>query len=380
MTKQTPNSPLDVVTALMQERVKFESWLAALDARRESTPQNVYDRVRADYETRLAGVIRELKEHAAALEEQAEKYTTRLAELAEKEQERRDARAEAELRAHVGELSEADWNATAGEADEALAAIAAEQAVVGADLNRVHELLGAATAPPATHSASPAEASPAVADSATDDDAAVDRASGPTESGAPSGSAADRKTPEQSKFDELAFLQSVVSPLAKGTPVNGRAVAKAAESAAQTAKAPPLREGPPPRRGSGPHEGRSAPRPSGPHEEPPPARASSPDITQAASDTMGEELSERAGRPSQEHEFIREDQEDAAAGLVGRAREPERPNDRPYAANVTGNNPIVLRPSGAVEQPKTLKCVECGAMNYPTEWYCERCGAELASL
>ncbi len=27
---------------------------------------------------------------------------------------------------------------------------------------------------------------------------------------------------------------------------------------------------------------------------------------------------------------------------------------------------------------KTLKCGECGAMNRPTEWYCESCGAELA--
>jgi hypothetical protein len=30
--------------------------------------------------------------------------------------------------------------------------------------------------------------------------------------------------------------------------------------------------------------------------------------------------------------------------------------------------------------PKTLKCGECGTMNRPTEWYCERCGAELAAL
>src|ERR1041385_5680099 len=29
---------------------------------------------------------------------------------------------------------------------------------------------------------------------------------------------------------------------------------------------------------------------------------------------------------------------------------------------------------------KTLKCGECGSMNRPTEWYCERCGAELAAL
>lgn len=32
------------------------------------------------------------------------------------------------------------------------------------------------------------------------------------------------------------------------------------------------------------------------------------------------------------------------------------------------------------EVRKTLKCVECGVMNRPTEWYCESCGAELAAV
>ncbi len=36
------------------------------------------------------------------------------------------------------------------------------------------------------------------------------------------------------------------------------------------------------------------------------------------------------------------------------------------------------RPSQTVA--KTLKCGECGALNRPTEWYCERCGAELAAV
>jgi hypothetical protein len=36
------------------------------------------------------------------------------------------------------------------------------------------------------------------------------------------------------------------------------------------------------------------------------------------------------------------------------------------------------RPS--VMNQRTLKCAECGAMNLPTEWYCDRCGAELATL
>jgi hypothetical protein len=42
--------------------------------------------------------------------------------------------------------------------------------------------------------------------------------------------------------------------------------------------------------------------------------------------------------------------------------------------------PLTIRSSGATEQPKTLKCAECGSMNYPSEWYCERCGAELAAI
>ena len=74
-------------------------------------------------------------------------------------------------------------------------------------------------------------------------------------------------------------------------------------------------------------------------------------------------------------------------GIVNLANDPgtmlERPDARsagsPLAMNVSGNNPIVIKDK-TTEAAKTLKCAECGAMNYPTEWYCERCGAELASL
>jgi hypothetical protein len=51
----------------------------------------------------------------------------------------------------------------------------------------------------------------------------------------------------------------------------------------------------------------------------------------------------------------------------------------PMAANISGNNPIVLKDK-SLDGAKTLKCADCGSMNYPTEWYCEKCGAELASL
>ncbi len=36
--------------------------------------------------------------------------------------------------------------------------------------------------------------------------------------------------------------------------------------------------------------------------------------------------------------------------------------------------------AGPVDAAKTLRCAECNTMNYATEWYCERCGGELAVL
>src|SRR5690606_14356265 len=39
-----------------------------------------------------------------------------------------------------------------------------------------------------------------------------------------------------------------------------------------------------------------------------------------------------------------------------------------------------VRASAATDQQKTLRCTDCGTMNLPTEWYCERCGGELAAF
>ncbi|MDQ3518340.1 MAG: hypothetical protein M3466_08035 [Gemmatimonadota bacterium] len=49
------------------------------------------------------------------------------------------------------------------------------------------------------------------------------------------------------------------------------------------------------------------------------------------------------------------------------------------SGRMTGSVPAFLK-DVPNEQVKTLKCQECATMNYPTEWYCERCGAELAAL
>ncbi len=58
------------------------------------------------------------------------------------------------------------------------------------------------------------------------------------------------------------------------------------------------------------------------------------------------------------------------------------PSPGPSAAIATPPSvPQTGRPNDPrSEQHKTLKCPECGAANYPTEWYCERCGGELATM
>jgi hypothetical protein len=55
----------------------------------------------------------------------------------------------------------------------------------------------------------------------------------------------------------------------------------------------------------------------------------------------------------------------------------------PVRAATPAPAPIVPDPAGAngdEEAAKTLRCNDCGAMNLPTEWYCAKCGAELAAV
>lgn len=62
--------------------------------------------------------------------------------------------------------------------------------------------------------------------------------------------------------------------------------------------------------------------------------------------------------------------------------------DRAGGSRVTTSSEAAVSPaetpartaSAPSDAAKTLRCSECGTMNYPTEWYCERCGGELAVL
>ena len=76
-----------------------------------------------------------------------------------------------------------------------------------------------------------------------------------------------------------------------------------------------------------------------------------------------------------ELDFLKSVTEDESTGPATGGMAAAAPESAPDVATSSAESAITGQP-----QAKTLKCGECGELNRPTEWYCERCGAELASL
>jgi hypothetical protein len=334
-------SAISAVSALMDERRRYESWIEALDKKRESTPDHVFTRVQADYHSRLNAVVEKLASHADDLRKEITALTSRLSSIREDHQRATDERAEAELRAHVGELSSEDWDRMASASDKTLSELSGQASDVEKELGRTRELLADAERP------TPA---PAAA-----------------------------RIPE---------------PVAAAKPVEEPprvATSDAAEAGAHVPAAPRAPEVPPAPVSQPPVAAPPAPRPSAP-------------VAQQASGNGFDELSflrsvvDTPAVPATEPPP--HDEPDEASKLDSFKR-----RSREEAVHNTGDQPLIMRSSGeelshpsplvyqrtpgsaldpvkdpAIEGAKTLRCGECGALNYPTEWYCERCGAELASL
>src|SRR5581483_7256240 len=88
---------------------KYEGWLAQLETRREAAPAHVFQLVRDDYARRLDAVGAKLAAETGAIEELVRDLAQRLADEQRAVAAKSDERAEAELRASVGEYSEKEW-------------------------------------------------------------------------------------------------------------------------------------------------------------------------------------------------------------------------------------------------------------------------------
>jgi hypothetical protein len=297
------SSPLDAVSRLVEERGKYEQWLDELEQKKDATPPKVFDRVRQDYLTRLQAVVDQLRDQTATLQEQAANLVAKLRELEANEQEITDELAETELRANVGEITEAEWEATKRKAAREVAKIKEQQETVADDLIRIRDVLS---------------------DEPVEDE----------EEEAPRTSA---------DFDELEFLKSVVGP-SGGTPASTPKIPSSAPPSRDMSVTAPRRT----------PQGNAAARST-------PSEGSSP-----------QPRATPAGAPATPAP--------AAASKAAQPAAPAAPAETKKPASDTPDNALGLRSSDVAEQPKTLKCNECGTMNYASEWYCERCGGELAQI
>jgi hypothetical protein len=287
------------IEVLLAERRKYEQWLAQLDARKDSTPSHVFVKVHRDYSARLGEAQQKLSSESGAVHALATELEESLAKLERQIAERTDERAEAELRASVGEFAGKEWDKLRGKLDGAIADLSGEREGIQRELDTLRALLSEVEPP-------------AVGEPKRD-------------------------------VDDIAFLRSV---LGRSTPYSSTP-APIAEAATAPTPAPE-----PPAEAEAPRASTSA-------------RASS--VTTARPSTSA------AAAPARQ----------SAPELFAT---PEIPEGPPGPRGTDDERPS--RPSGTFghatprssEAVKSLKCQECGTLNYPTEWYCERCGGELAAF
>ena len=284
MSEKEPVS-LDALNGLLKERQRYEEWLAALEAKRATTSESVYERVHADYEIRLRDVSTKLAERAGELRETIDSLSARLEELSRQETQQREARQEAELRAAVGEYTQKQWKEIGGAWDNELARLTKDKNSVEAQVNELTRIFTLTMkergqAPPVV-----AGQGPQAGTSSTPISPVVPRPAVP--------------------------VPPTLNPPSRASQPSPAAQVPAGQAGSGSSPRTPFDQFPVlrPQGGSAPAPGQTT------------AIATPPKVPQ-----------------------------------TGRANDPRS------------------------EQHKTLKCPECGAANYPTEWYCERCGGELATM
>jgi hypothetical protein len=356
---------LEALEALLAEKRKHEGYLAKLEERRAGTPEHVFARLRDEYLTKLMDAQVRAAAEAEHLADGLEEDASAVREAEEKLAALHEEKVEGELRAAVGEYDPKDWQKklTALNASISLAEKERDSRLVAYE--RARSSLAEARGDDPSLGAPPPMATPPKTRPTT----AI--AGGPN-------------------FDELAFLHSVVgrqSPAGLPAPVlEGR-----------SAPLPEPRSVRPPEPSSAPSpEARPAPLPEPSSAAPPDFQSAPTPETRSAPDrdvvlapspspapAPAPELPLVTSMPSPEPEPVAEPAPTPAPAPPAHpaAAAPPEPAVAPEEEDDDETPNPLGRPTPRTSKAiKTLKCAECGSMNYPTEWYCERCGGELAAL
>lgn len=357
MSKSTPET--NPIERLLKDRAQFVSWLTRLNSADgvPTVPEAVRSRVRADYERRLEAVLNELRGHTSSLEEQVSGLTARANELAAKESELKEQLSEAEVRHVVGEYDDGKWDGIRAELTKVILALREELTQTGNEVLRLNDVLGTIRAPVLPEPVVPEAPPPAPAAPAPP----------PVTASAPrpalTNSAPRPAVPEMTPLaPEAPEASEPARPAASGTELPFRAM---------TPKVVPNK----------------------------------PATSAPKADTPGRTLWFPSGKPTEqgggkldELAFLKSvTGEEGASASAAPAPPPPAPVPPPPAPapkpRISGGftKPATIEPAPEPKPQlqdkdrssggqKTLKCGECGTLNRPTEWYCERCGAELAAL
>ena len=382
----------EAVRALVAERQRFDDWLAALVAKREATPERVFERVSADYSGRRRDVVGQLASHVDALMALESAQDAQRAELEQRIGVLEDQRAEAELRTLVGEFDDATWESTRAEVEAQLASLGTDRDGVETSLADVRMLLdecrraAAELAPPAPPVVAPepeimlAEETPAVT--------VAENVGEPRRS--PSGD------PMGDVSDETAFTSAwLEAPMAASTHL---ADISSAESplVEPLLVEPPLVETPPVEIPLIETPLVETPMVEPPLVEPPlvepplvePPLVEPPLVEPPlVADPMSEfddalSVFDDSPSPSTELAFLEPPPEPQATTPTPARRPAETFDDLAFLRSIMdpAAPDVPAEAAGAVDPKKTLRCNECQTLNYPSEWYCEKCGGELVNL
>lgn len=390
MTKATPSSAPSI-ERLLQDRSQFVSWLTRLNASGETTPtvpEAVRSRVRADYARRLDAVLEELRGHTAAIEEQVEDLSTRAGMLSARENEHKEQLSEAEVRHVVGEYDDGKWDGIRAELMKIINQIRAELNHTISEIERLNEVLATIRTPvpvPAVHAAEPVpEPEPELL---IEPEPEIVMAAPPPPPPAPAPSVSAPRLPVTPPTPRQAIMPEAPAPRPEATPASPT-----------PASPPPTIEPARPAAAAAPGTSEIPFRPVPPRAPPKP-----PAATPKKEEQPGRTLWFPSGKPSEQGGTgAKIDELAFLKSVTGSEAPPATPKPARGSGGFTKPpvEPAVTAAPAAPPPPeapaakapaepkdrssgsgqKTLKCGECGTLNRPTEWYCERCGAELAAL
>jgi len=338
---------IDEVRSLVAERQRYDDWLTALDARRAETPSRVFDRVHADYVARRDAVMTQLREHVGALSSHGDELDRRLTTLEAELATLEDERIEAMLRTAVGEYDDDRWEVVRQDVEAKIASLGEQRGGLLAEVDEIRTLLASASSEPTVN----------VTDVAAD--VSVELMG---------------ETPEAPPVDlpdELLVDEDIAVVVRPQVMSDVRLVTEMPELV--------------------------------PEEVPLRAASEFDDALAMFADTTGTpDPTFTRSLEGIEVELDVHGASSISAPLASRthtASAASFPAAVPVDAGDAFDDLAFLRsvidptPAGSArgvssvptaaptnEPLKTLRCTECSTMNLPTEWYCERCGGELAAF